>query len=76
MATIKELAKWGIIESVQNMGCPLYFMEDDDVDHLFGYCYSSNFLWKKLYDLISVDSLSNEGPLSVRLQNLYSSIFF
>ncbi|KAI5384859.1 hypothetical protein KIW84_071729 [Lathyrus oleraceus] len=58
LSTMMEFAKRGIIEGAHNVVCPLCFLEEEDVEHLFGSCTFSNFIWSKLYEWVGWARLS------------------
>ncbi|KAI5405725.1 hypothetical protein KIW84_052477 [Lathyrus oleraceus] len=48
LPTRMELANRDIIEGAHNVVCPLCFLEEDDVEHVFGYCTFTNITWSNL----------------------------
>lgn len=72
LSTRMELARHEIIEGAHNVVCLLYFLEKEDVDHLFCSCLISNFSWNNFLVWIGVDTSSPGDSLLVRLQYLNS----
>lgn len=67
------LAKIGIIEGAHNVFCPLCFLEEEDVEHLFGSCTFTNIIWSKLCEWVGVSEAFPMGPLLDRLHGINST---
>lgn len=76
LPTRMELAKRGIIGGAHNMVCHLWFLKDEDVEHLFCSCSISNFLWNSSCLWIGVDCPALGDSLLDRLIYFNSSSSF
>lgn len=70
LATRMELTKCGIIDGVNNVACPFYFLEEEDVEHLFCSSFFSNIFWINFCLWIGVDVYSLVDSLLDRLLDL------